>query len=448
MTAATARGDNGVLTELGIKGRLAKLPATRTEVPDGKGLGLYLVIQPSGAVSWALRYRAEGTSRKLTLGRYPALGLAMARKRAAEALGEVAVGKDPARAKTAARAAAKAETDRIERVVELFVERYAKSKTRDWRETERMLIKEVAGRWKGKRLSEITRSQVNAMLDEIVDRGAPIRANRVFAQLRKMCKWAIGRGIIERSPCDGVTPPSQENKRERVLDDGEIKRVWEAAEALAWPFGPIVKLVLLTGARRDEVAGMRWSEINLRERSWTIPKERSKNDRAHMIPLSDTAIAVLESLPRIGDRVDFVFSTTGRTAVSGFSRMKANIDAAIAERLREEAAARGDEPNAMPDWILHDLRRTLATNLQKLGVRLEVTEAVLNHVSGSRAGVVGVYQRHDWAAEKRQALDAWARRLGAIVRREGTSNVVEMRAGQNDREEVEAKTRITRAGVF
>jgi integrase len=415
MTAATARDDTSVLTELGIKSRLAKLPAARVEVPDGKGRGLYFVIQPSGTASWALRYRADGAARKLTLGRYPALGLAMARKRAAEALGEVAGGKDPARAKTAARAATKAETDKIERVVELFVERYAKPQTRDWRETERMLVKEVAGRWRGKRLSEITRAQINAMLDEIVDRGTPIRANRVFAQLRKMCKWAIGRGIIERSPCEAVTPPSPENKRERVLNDVEIKRVWEAAESLGQPFGPIVKLLLLTGARRDEVAGMRWSEIKLGERIWTIPKERSKNDRAHVIPLSDTAMAILQSLPRIGDRVDFVFSTTGRTAVSGFSRMKATVDGLIAERSREEAEARGDVPDAMSDWILHDLRRTLATNLQKLGVRLEVTEAVLNHVAGSRAGIVGVYQRHEWTAEKRVALDGWANRLAEIV---------------------------------
>jgi integrase len=426
MATASAR-DDGVLTELGIKSLLAKLPAKREEVPDGKGRGLYLVIQPSGAVSWALRYRADGSSRKLTLGQYPALGLATARKRAAEALGQVAGGKDPARTKTAARAAAKAETDKVERVVELFVERYAKPKTRDWRETERMLAKEVAGRWKGKRLSEITRAQVNAMLDEIVDRGTPIRANRVFAQFRKMCKWAIGRGIIERSPCEGVTAPSPENKRERVLGDVEVKLVWEAAGPLGWPFGPIVKLLLLTGARRDEVAGMRWSEINLGARTWTIPRARSKNDRAYEIPLSDTVMAVLESLPRIGDRVDFVFSTTGRTAVSGFSRMKANVDAAIAERLREEAKARGAVPEAMPDWILHDLRRTVATNLQRLGVRLEVTEAVLNHVSGSRAGIVGVYQKHDYAAEKRAALMAWATRLAEIVSGEAqASNVVEL----------------------
>jgi integrase len=425
MRTASAREDDSILTELAIKRLLAKPPAEREEVPDGKGRGLYLVIQPSGAASWALRYRADGASRKLTLGRYPALGLATARKRAAEALGQVAGGKDPARAKTAARAAEKAEEDKVARVVAEFVERYAKRQTRDWRETERMLVKEIAGRWKGKRLSEITRAQVNGMLDEIVDRGTPIRANRVFAQFRKMCNWAVGKGIIERSPCEGVTAPSPESKRERVLDNAEIKLVWGASEALGWPFGPIVQLLLLTGARRDEVAGMRWSELSLKDRTWTIPKARSKNGRSHAIPLSDTALAVLESLPRAGDRVDFVFSTTGRTAVSGFSRMKATIDASIAERLSEEAEARGEAHSAMPDWILHDLRRTLATNLQKLGVRLEVTEAVLNHVSGSRAGVVGVYQLHHWADEKRAALTAWARRLDVIVSGAEASNIVE-----------------------
>jgi integrase len=410
-----------MLTDLGIK--KLPLPQARKEVPDGRVRGLYLVLQPSGARSWALRYRASGKPVKLTLGPYPALDLATARRRAQEALGDVAGGTDPAEAKKAARAAAKAEreaeTDLVETVVAQFVERYAKPKTRDWRETERMLIKEVADRWKGKRLSEITRAQVNGMLDAIVDRGTPIRANRVFAQFRKMCNWAIGRGTIERSPCEGVAAPSPETKRERVLDDAEIKLVWKAAGSIGWPFGPIVKLLLLTGARRDEVAGMRWSEIDLPARIWTIPKQRTKNKREHQIPLSDATMTILGSLPRIGDRVDFVFSTTGRTAVSGFSRAKASVDAVIA-----------DLAGAMPDWILHDLRRTVATNLQRLGVRLEVTEAVLNHVSGSRAGIVGIYQRHEWAVEKRLALDAWARRLETIVTGVEDSNVVELATGR------------------
>jgi hypothetical protein len=199
-----------VLTDLLIK--KLPLPQRRRELPDGKVGGLYLVMQPSGARSWAVRYRVAGLPKKLTIGSYPTIDLAMARKRALEALGDVAGGKDPAAAKKASRAAAKAEriadVDRVDHVVELFVERYAKPNTSDWRETERMLVKEVVGRWAGRRLPQITRAHVHEMLDEIVDRGAPIRANRVFAQLRKMCRWAISRGIIERSPCEGMAAPS------------------------------------------------------------------------------------------------------------------------------------------------------------------------------------------------------------------------------------------------
>jgi integrase len=413
-----------MLTDLGIK--KLPLPQARKEIPDGRVAGLYLILQPSGARSWAVRYRVTGQPKKLTLGPYPAIDLATARRRAQEAIGDVAGGKDPAAVKQAARAATKAEreadVDRIERVVALFVERHAKVKTRDWRETERMLVKEVVCRWKGRRLSQVTRAQVHDMLDGIIDRGAPIRANRVFAQFRKMCRWAIARGVIERSPCEGMTAPSTETKRERVLDDAEIKLAWEAFESIGWPFGPIGKLLLLTGARRDEVAGMRWTEIDREAKTWTLPASRTKNKRTHEIYLSNSAMTVIGSLPRVGDRIDFVFSTTGRTAVSGFSRAKDTIDSAIVESLRE---ARGDDLGkiAAPNWVLHDLRRTVATNLQKLGVRLEVTEAVLNHVSGSRAGIIGIYQRHDFAAEKRDALEKWAARLAVIVGRQADGEV-------------------------
>ena len=306
----------------------------------------------------------------------------------------------------------------FERVVNLFIERHAKPKTRDWRETERMLVNEVVGRWRERCLSQITRAHVHEMLDAIVDRGAPVRANRVFAQFRKMCRWAIARGIIERSPCEGLTAPSVETRRDRVLDDEEIRLASGAFESVGWPFGVIGQLLFLTGARRDEVAGMTWSELDLDAGVWTLPAARTKNRRDHQIPLCGAAVRILEQLPRIANARGFVFTTTGSTAVSGFSRAKATIEGTILERLREQAEARGDDPAkvaAPPHWTFHDLRRTVATNLQKLGVRLEVTEAVLNHVSGSRAGVTGIYQRHTWAEEKRAALDAWSRKLEAIV---------------------------------
>jgi integrase len=414
-----------MLTQKKIDSLLREPPPKRTETPDGQISGLYFVRQPAtGAASWALRYRVGGEPRKLTLGGYPAVPLAAARRRAQEALGGVAAGKDPAREKTVARAAAKAageaEEDRVESVVERFIERHAKPNTRDWRETERMLVNEVVARWKGRRLSQITKANVHDLLDSIVDSGRPVRANRVFAQFRKLCRWAIGRGLIEKSPCDGLAAPSPETKRERVLADAEIKLVWAAADKLGYPFGPVLKLLLLTGARRDEVAGMRWSEIDLEARIWTLPAARSKNRREHQVPLSDAAMEILKALPR-HEKVDFAFSTTGKTPISGFSKTKVNIDTSIAAQMRE---AGGVAP--MPGWTLHDIRRSVATNLQKLGVRLEVTEAVLNHVSGSRAGIVGVYQKHEWKDEKRAALDAWARRLDAIVTGAVIGNVIDL----------------------
>jgi integrase len=407
-----------MLTDIAIRKLLATPQPKRVEHADGKVAGLFFITQPSGATSWALRYRADGSSRKFTLGSFPSLDLKAARRAAEEARGAIAKGEDPAAAKTAAREAAKAEReaegDKIEAVVAQFIERYAKTKTRDWRETERLLKRNVVERWPGKCLREITKPMVHAMLDAIADRGSPIAANRVLAQLKVMCKWAVGRGIISASPCDGVSAPSSERgrARERVLTDDELRIVWRAADSIGWPFGPIVRLLILTGARRDEVAQMEWRELDLERALWTLPASRSKNRREHTIPLSDMALEILRALPRI-ERSEFVFTTNGRSPVSGFSKAKPALDRAMA--------------SPIPGWVLHDLRRTVATNLQRLGVRLEVTEAVLNHVSGSRAGVVGVYQRHTWADEKRAALTAWAKRVEEIVSgAEPASNVVEL----------------------
>jgi integrase len=435
-----------MLTDLQIE-KLSN-PTTRREIPDGRIGGLYLVVQPSGAKSWALRYRVAGTPKKLTIGPYPAVGLAAARKRAQKALVEVGEGIDPSAKKKAdreAQRAANSTADRAETVVDAYVKDYLGKKAKPaWaKEAERLLRVEVVPKFGKKRLGEITDDDVHKLLKEIAGR-APITANRTFAVFRKLCHWAMSRDggkLIKASPCDGVEMPTAERPRDRVLDDAEIKLAWQAFESIGWPFGPIGKLLLLTGARRDEVASMEWREVDLEAAVWRIPKERTKNKRAHEIPLSAAAVEILKGLPRVESRRErdgkmrpaLVFSTTGATAVSGFSRAKGAIDAAIVEGLREEAQGRREDPQEIkvPNWVIHDLRRTVATNLQKLGVRLEVTEAVLNHVSGSRAGIVGIYQRHEWAAEKRAALDAWARRLDTIITGSGAANVLEFtRAGQ------------------
>jgi integrase len=401
-----------MLTDVQIK--KLTTPTARREVPDGKITGLYLVLQPSGAKSWALRYRAAGKPTKLTLGPYPTLDLANARRRAQEALGDVASGKNPAAEKKAAREAQKAASstaDRVETVAASFIDKYVKRNVGEsWaREAERLLTKEINPKFGCKRLGEVKKSDIHDLLDEIVDRGAPIVANRTLAVFRRLCNWAVERGVVDASPCDKIKAPAAEESRDRVLSDDEVRLAWTAFERLGWPFGQIAQLLLLTGARRDEIASGRWSEIDLEAKTWTIAKERSKNGVAHEIPLSDAAIAILKQLPRIGDRKDaLIFSTTGLTAVSGFSRAKDAIDNVI-------LAARGAEVGAPDRWTFHDLRRTAASGMAGLGIAPHVVEAVLNHRSGTIKGVAAVYNRYSYATEKRQALDAWARRLEAIV---------------------------------
>jgi integrase len=183
----------------------------------------------------------------------------------------------------------------------------------------------------------------------------------------------------------------------------------------------------VTGCRRDEIAAGQWDEVDTAGRMWNIPAQRVKNGRGHQVPLTDAAMRIIEGLPRIEGKANLIFTTNTVRSISGFSRAKSTLDQTILELMRGEAEAQGDDPDnvkALEHWTLHDLRRTVATNLQKLGVRLEVTEAVLNHVSGSRAGIVGIYQRHTWAQEKREALDRWARRLEEIVGGEGERKVV------------------------
>jgi integrase len=401
-----------MLTDVEIK-KLTR-PKVRREVPDGRITGLYLVLQPSGAKSWALRYRAAGKPAKLTLGPYPALDLANARRRAQEALGEVAGGKNPAADKKAAREAQKAAIstpDRVSTVGASFIEKYVKRNVGEsWaREAKRLLAKEINPKLGSMRLGEVKKSDVHDLLDEIVDRGAPIVANRTLAVFRRLCNWAVERGLVDTSPCDKIKAPAAEKTRDRVLSDDEVRLAWAAFEHVGWPFGQIAQLLLLTGARRAEIASGRWSEIDFEAKTWTIAKERSKNRVAHEIPLSGTVIAILKSLPRIGDNKDaLIFSTTGRTAVSGFSRAKDAIDEAIAE-------ARGADVESPNRWTFHDLRRTAASGMAGLGIAPHVVEATLNHKSGTIKGVAAVYNRYNYATEKRAALDAWTRHLQALL---------------------------------
>jgi integrase len=261
---------------------------------------------------------------------------------------------------------------------------------------------------RAKPLTEIGRADIVAVFDRMPEGQVANRRN-VFAVLRRLFRWAISRGDIERSPMDGMETPPAVKARDRWLSDQELGRIWVHAPKTHRCFGPIVRLLIVTGQRREEVASLAWNELDQGERLWTLPAGRAKNGEPNRVPLNDLAIEVLdqaaggETWPRQGK----VFSTASGGGFTAYDKGKKKLD-----RLLELDG--GDD---VAPWRLHDLRRTLATGFQRLGVRFEVTEAVLNHVCGSRAGVAGIYQRHDWKDEKRQALNDWNDHIIQIILR-------------------------------
>jgi integrase len=378
----------------------AKAADERQEIPDGYLKNLYLIVAAkTGSKSWAVRYRYHGQSRKLTLGSFPAIDLKAARELGAKALRTVAEGGDPAREKVLARTA---EPDTIEAVAAQFIERHCQrvNRPKTIYETERLLNRHVLPRWRGQPIASITRRDVLAVLDRVIDSGAPIEANRTLAAVRKLFNWALSRDIVVASPCAGVKPPAAEQSRDRVLSDDELRNVWHASTAVGWPLGSIVQMLILTGQRRDEVGRMAWSEVDLKARLWTLPRERVKTNQAHEVPLSDATVAVLKAVPRIVGS-SFVFTTDGVTAFSGFSKSKRRLDALL--------------PKDMPGWRLHDLRRCAASGMARLGIGLPVIEKILNHSSGSFRGIVSVYQKHRFADEKRRGLDTWGDFVSDLV---------------------------------
>ena len=312
----------------------------------------------------------------------------------------------------------------IEDYVSAFTDRYLKQHwPASWQDGARMLALHFVPRWRGYALSQIKRRDIANLMDTLSDR--PGAARLTFATLRRMFKWAVERGDLEHSPMILMSGPTAPKSRDRVLSDVELRAVWLAAEQMPFPFGPMYRLLILTGARREEVAAMTWQEVDLAAATWTLPVDRAKNNVAHIVPLSAPARQLLEALgPR---RRGLVFSTTGKTAPSGFSKAKRRLDELTLQQLRIAAADAGGQPEdvELEAFRVHDLRRTLATGLQRLGVRFEVTEAVLNHVSGAKGGVAGIYQRYHWSDEKRAALDAWAGHVhGLLVPTPQASNIV------------------------
>lgn len=395
-----------------------KATNTRQEIPDDVGNGLYLIVQPrpSGSMSWAVRTKLDGKAVKITLGRYDeegssqrtdrpstkqVLNITQARELAKRVITDVGRNHDPRQSKTdklslnywlgefvkAARSTG-------------FKGRPVKASTAD--EYERIIEADIKPNWK--HVTDI-RALDDRDIEKLLGKLNPGARRNAFALLSTFFRWKSIIRVIGRNVIQLADAPPKPQSRDRVLSHDEIKAVWNAATSCGYPFGPIVKLLLLTGQRRDEIANLKWSELSEELDTITFEGSRTKNGRAHIVPLPKMATAIIKALPRIAisaDKMsDYVFTTFGTKPFSGFSNGKIALD-------------KHCDPT-LPEWHLHDLRRTCATELAKLGIKQEVTEAILNHKSGKVSGVAAIYNRHEYHDEKREALKLWADRLQTIV---------------------------------
>lgn len=361
---------------------------------DAKITGLRLRVGTTGKKTWIVRARAGEKVINKKLGSYPSMGLAAARK-AAEGLLD-AIARDGG-------------TEAIERtfgaVAEAWIEKVAKPKNDSWKQQQRRLEMYVYPAWKDRRIAEIRRADVRDLIEGIEGDVLP---NRVLTVIKTVFRFALSRDWLEASPVEGIEKPKAETERDRVLDMAESARVWNAAELLGFPMGQFVRMLALTAQRRTEVAGMRWADVDLEAATWTLRSVDTKSERTHLVPLPKPAVELLKAAPKLGE---YVFTTDGETHVSGFAKAKSRLDGFIAA---------GKSPPA--PWTLHDLRRSAATHMVRLGVLEEVVGRVLNHAP--KGVTAKVYALHSYAPEKRSALDRWASELMRAVDGKSTDNVV------------------------
>jgi integrase len=434
----------------------------RREIRDALAPGLYLVVQPkpNGTKSWAMRFRRpDGKPCKLTLGRVdlsdaetadaPTLGGALTlrqarqlaneidrqRARGLDVVAERRVEKHRERTAAAQRSASTFAAAAREFFVDHKVKRWG-TRPRRWRGDARLLGLDwprgcdpattaprvlpgsLADRWADRAVADITDDDVYAVVDEARRHGVPglprhnrgtsdARGRKMHGALSVLFRWLLRHRRVRGNPCQGVERPGAPPPRERALSSDEVRWFRRGCDELGAPYGALLQFLLLTGARLAEVTGMRRDELSEDGAVWTVPGERAKNHRPNLLPLPAQVRGILAALPRVEG--ELVFSYTGRP-LTGFSRVKAKLDAEM------RAAAREEDPAAViPPWRVHDLRRTCSTGMHALGVAPHIVEAVLNHVSGARAGVAGVYNVAEYRAEKQEALRRWAQHVAGVV---------------------------------
>lgn len=398
-------------------------PGKRVEVFDTVQKGLALRITESGHKSWSVHYRIDGKLRRYTIGPVDKFTLADARRKAYEVSRDAATkGKDAGAEKRAKRLQAK-QGETVADLVKAYLEKHAKRHKRSWPADDRMFNAEVLPHWRHRKVKEITRRDVRALIEAIADRGSPITANRCLALIRKTWNFAIQQDWIEANPAALLQKPGVEASRARVLTDDEIRLVWAAIDAERPAMRALVRLRLITAQRGSELVAMRWSDI---DGDWlTIPPTVTKNKTEHRVFLTDLAHEALALVPRIvdadGNVDDRVFpAAVGKGTMTDLKQAGRRIAARVLAELQKV-----DPTVEAFDFRAHDLRRTAATKMAEAGVDPMHISLVLNHVDG-RPRATRIYDRFSYDPQKQLALATWARRLRAILERKPADNVVPM----------------------
>jgi integrase len=372
------------------KSAIDALPSSKSDIVywDAGCPGFGIKITPKGR-----KGGAGSRLRKYTIGPYGRLTLHQARGAAQKVFAAKLEGRDPAAEKRAARR--RILTDRVEDLLETFIGQRL-SQNRSASEIARLLHREIGKPWAGRSIHEISKRDVVEVVTCIEQRGAPVAANKALKATKTFLRWCVGRAVLDQSPAEGVPLPSKEVARDRVLDDNELAHVILAARKIGGPYGGIVELLALTGQRREEVARLQREELDLARRVWTLPKSRTKNAKVHIVHLSYQSMALLK---RAGQRGPYVLSLLGTKPFQEFSRVKRRLD----------------ELSGVTGWRLHDLRRTCVSGMARLGIAPHVADKILNHQSGTISGVAAVYQRHEFLAERQEAVERWGAHVAKIV---------------------------------
>ena len=391
-------GDRVKFTDTSIKA--LKPNSDRYEKWETNGRGFGIRVSPAGRKTFLFMYRVNGLSRRMSIGVYPAITLSEARTVHAKAREELGKGTDPGR-ELVEKKKGERKAPTVEGLVEEYLEKWAKPRKKTWKEDKRILYKDVIpviGRRKAK---DVKKRDVVLLLDAVVNRGAPITANKTYEILRKMFNFAVSRSILEYSPCGGIEKPSKSKTRDRVLEEKEIILIWEKLEELPITKGAelAIKLLLVLGQRRGETVSIAWKEIDLDKQTWTIPGEKAKNGIPHKVPLPSLAMEIILEAKELAGNNQWVFP-----GVSG--------DKSLSPRSISQIVIKHQASFGVDHFTVHDLRRTMASLMTGMGVPRLMVSKILNHSEG---GTTRIYDRHTYDAEKRQALETWERKLRAIL---------------------------------